>query len=290
MLMRKLLVLSLTILCFPALASAQVSYTTSGSTYTQDFNTLIQTGTNQTWTNNSTLTGWWLYRQPAPGTDITTYNAGTGSSNTGNFYSFGASTTDADRALGGVASGGAYFGTPGPVSGAVAGWIAVSLTNNTGESLTSLTVNYNGEQWRDGGTATGGTNVAQTMVMEYGFGATFTTVATWTPAGASFNFTSPVFTNATTGGAAVNGNVAGLVAGLGGTINDTWNNGDTLWIRFIENNDVGNDHGLSLDNFSFSGVSAAVPEPTTYALVGVTMATAGFVTYRRRRQLKLRMS
>lgn len=282
--MRKLLVLSLTILCFPALASAQVSYTTSGSTYSQDFNTLIQSGTAQPWANNSTLTGWWLYRQPAPGTDITTYNAGTGSSNAGNFYSFGASSTDADRSLGGVASGGGYFGSPG--TGTVAGWIAFSLTNNTGESLTSLTVNYNGEQWRDGGATTPN---AQTMALEYGFGASFTTVATWTPAGASFNFTSPVFAN-TGAGAAVDGNTAGLVAGLGGTINTTWNNGDTLWIRFIENNDVGNDHGLSLDNFSFSGISAAVPEPTTYALVGVTMATAGFVTYRRRRQLKLRMS
>lgn len=281
--MRKLLFLSLTTLCFPSMASAQISYTTSGSTYTQDFNTLIQTGTNQTWTNNSTLSGWWLYRQPTPGTDITTYNAGTGSSNAGNFYSFGASATDADRSLGGVASGGAYFGNP--PTGTVAGWIAVSFTNNSGESLTSLTVNYNGEQWRDGGATTPN---AQTMVMEYGFGASFTTVATWTPAGASFNFVSPVFVN-TGSGAAVDGNVAGMVAGLGGTINTTWNNGDTLWIRFIENNDAGNDHGLSLDNFSFSGVSAAVPEPTTYALIGVTMATAGFVTYRRRQQ-KLRMS
>lgn len=282
--MRKLLALSLVTLCFPALASAQISYTTPGSSYTQDFNTLIQNLANQPWTNNSTLTGWWLYRQPAPGTDITTYNAGNGSSNTGNFYSFGASTTDSDRSLGGVASGGTYFGSP--ASGAVAGWIAVSLTNNTGESLSSLTVNYNGEQWRDGGATTPN---AQTMVMEYGFGASFTTVASWTPAGASFNFTSPVFVNTSTG-AAVDGNAAGLVAGLGGTINTTWNNGDTLWIRFIENNDAGNDHGLSLDNFSFTGLSAAVPEPTSFALIGITLMGIGASLVQKRRGLWKTMS
>ncbi|MFO0814533.1 MAG: PEP-CTERM sorting domain-containing protein [Gemmatales bacterium] len=264
-------------LCFPAMASAQVNYSISGSTYSQDFNTLIQTGTNQAWSNNTTLPGWFLYRQPAPGTDITTYNAGTGSSNTGNFYSFGSSSTSSERSLGGIGSGGAYFGSP--ATGSVAGWIAVGLTNGTGGALSSITINYNGEQWRDGGATTPN---AQTMVLEYGFGASFTTVPTWTPAGGSFNFTSPVFVN-TGAGAAVDGNIAGFVSGLGGTLTTTWNAGDTLWIRFVETNDPGNDHGLSIDDFSFSAISASVPEPSSIALVGATLAGTGIAVYRRRR-------
>ena len=268
------LLLSLFVLGLPSIASAQVIYLVPGNTYTQDFNTLVQSGTGQAWSNNSTLTGWFLYRQPAPGTDITTYNAGTGSSNAGNFYSFGSSATDSDRALGGVGSGGAYFGSPS--TGSVAGWIAVGITNSTGQALSSFTMTYNGEQWRDGGAAT---PTAQTMVVEYGFGTSFTTVASWTPAGSGFNFTSPVFANTSTG-AAVDGNTAGLIAGLGGSVSTTWNTGDTLWIRFVETNDAGNDHGLSVDNFNFAAFAASVPEPSTYALVLTTLVFAGMTRYR----------
>lgn len=97
--------------------------------YTQSFNTLITSGTNQAWTNDSTLPGWFLFNKNLAA--ISTYSASDGSSHTGSFYSFGTGT-NIDRALGGTASGGAYFGTP--ASGAPAGWIAVafikSLLNN----------------------------------------------------------------------------------------------------------------------------------------------------------------
>ena len=46
--------------------------------------------TGQSWLNDSTLSGWSLFRQPGPGTALTTYAGGTGSNNTGSFYSFGA--------------------------------------------------------------------------------------------------------------------------------------------------------------------------------------------------------
>src|SRR5205814_182106 len=137
-------------------------------------------------------------------------------------------------------SGGTYFGSP--VAGTVAGWIAVALENKTAAAITSINVGYDGEQWRNGGNAS---MAAQTMVLEYGFGSTFAAVSTWTAPGAAFNFTSPV-TGATA--AAVDGNSAGLIAGRGGSISTgfTWAVDDTLWIRWIENNDVGFDHGLGL--------------------------------------------
>ncbi len=280
--MRKLVVLLTGFLFFPALAHAQLSYTTAGGTYSQNFDTLITSGTAQAWANDSTLAGWSLFRQPAPGTALTTYNAGAGASNAGAFYSFGTGTST-ERALGGVGSSGAYYGTPSPANGAPAGWITVGFTNNTGLTLDSLTLAYRGEQWRDGGAAT---PAAQTMIVEYGFGGTFLTVPTWTAAGSGFNFTSPVFVN-TGGGAAVDGNAAGLVTGLGGTISSTWNNGDTLWIRFVETNDPGNDHGLAIDDFSFSASVAAVPEPTTYALLALSgFGAVGTWYYRKQQKIK----
>lgn len=243
-------------------ANAQVSY--SGGTYTQNFDSLATTGTANAWSNNATIPGWNLFAQPAPGTAITTYRADDGAGNSGSFYSYG-STGSSDRALGGLGSGGAYFGAP--VSGAVAGWIAFAATNNTAAALTSVTIGFNGEQWRSGGN----TN-AQTMVLEYGFGATFAAVGTWTAPGGLFDWSSPVI-GATAG--ASNGNVGGLVAGRGGAIATNWAVGDTLWVRWIEVNDVGNDHGLSIDNFSLS----AVPTPGAAVLMGV----AGLAGLRRRR-------
>ena len=167
--------------------------------YSQDFDTLASSGSSNAWTNDTTLSGWHLFRQPTPGTAITTYNAGDGNSNTGNFYSYGNSP---DRALGGLASGGTYFGSP--ASGAAAGWIAFAATNTTGATIDSLDVAFNGEQWRNGGNTT-----AQSMVLEYGFGTSFTTVSTWNTPGGNFNWTSPV---ATSTAAAVDGNTAGQVS------------------------------------------------------------------------------
>jgi hypothetical protein len=258
-------------------ANAAVNYT--GGAYFENFDSLATAPTAANtaaiaWTNDTTLTGWSLFAQPAPGVAIPTYIAGNGSSNAGSFYSYG-TPTSTDRALGGLGSAGAYFGAP--AAGAVAGWIAVALQNNSGSAFSSFTVGFNGEQWRNGGNAT---LAAQTMVMEYGFGASFASVSSWTAPGAAFNWSTLV--NSATAGA-VDGNGAGLVAGVGGTVNTTWNAGQTLWIRFIENNDAGNDHGLALDNFNFSAASvAAVPEPQIYALMIAGLGLIGFAARRRK--------
>ncbi len=235
-------------------ARAAISYTTSGNVVNENFDSLDSSGTNGiAWANDSTLPGWSLFN--STGAAVPTYNSNNGGTNAGAFYSFG-TTGSGERALGGTASGGAYFGSP--PSGALAGWITVAINNNTGGALTDFTVGFDGEQWRNGGNAT-----AQTMVLEYGFGPSFGTVGSWTAPGGNFDWTSVV--NTTTA-AAVDGNVAGLVPGRGGSVGgQTWNNGDTLWIRWIENNDVGNDHGLGIDNFSFS----ATPEPATIGLLAI---------------------
>jgi len=221
----------------------------SGS-YSQNFDALNSSGSNSdlAWTNNTTLPGWYLFRQPAPGQALTIYRSSRGNDNTGNFYSFGI-TGESDRALGGIGSGGEYFDNPD--SGNIAGWIAFAAKNTTGTTINHLTISFAGEQWRNGGNAT-----AQTMVLEYGFGSSFTTVPTWTAPGSGFNWTSPV---ATTTAGIVDGNVAGRVAGVGGALSGlSWAHNDTLWLRWVERNDTGHDHGLAIDDFSLTGT----PNPT----------------------------
>ncbi|HJT81687.1 MAG TPA: hypothetical protein VJ719_10850 [Chthoniobacterales bacterium] len=209
---------------------AQVSYSTPGNLYEQNFDSLAQTGTANTWTNNTTIAGWYSTR--------TTYRAGFGFDTDGALYSFG-STGDfaSDRALGTLptnATGDIIFG--------------VQLVNNTGRMLTSFILDWTGEQWRNGG---GG---FQTLVAQYSFDATSLTTGTWT---FMIQFVSPK-----TGGmfpTDLDGNHPDNSDPLGTAVSSiSWLNGTSLWIRWFDNNDSGADHGLAADDIIFS----AAPEPS----------------------------
>lgn len=286
-------VLGLTGIFLPE-AYGAISYSTPGSTYSQDFNSLpvntpssasIEGTYTSGWVDDSTtiagtqvsLPGWYLWHPLDPGAAENGSNShqrlrfGTGNSSTGAFYGFATGgATDSEKAFGSLASN--------TLAGAGAGmYFGLRLNNNTGLTLNSVTITYDGEQWRDGGAAT---PVAQSLSFMYSTTATamsdsdalFTTVP-------SLNFTSPVFAN-TGSGAAVNGNVAGLVAGITATITGiTWAPGTDLWLRWEDINDTGNDHGLAIDNFNFSAI--AVPEPSSIALAG--FGAAALLISRRRK-------
>lgn len=249
-------------------AQAAINIGTTTYNYTQSFDSLAASGSSNVWANDVTLAGWSLFGYA--GTTIASYAADNGAGTSGGFKSYG-STGSTDRALGGLGSSGTVFGNPGPSSGSIAGYIAVAFTNLTGATITSFTTSFNGEEWRNGGNTS-----AQPMVLEYGYGSSFSSVSNWLSAGSSFNWSSPVATGAA---APLDGNIAGLVSGVGGTVLTNWASGQTLWIRWTERNDVGNDHGLAIDNFALS--VTAVPEPGTLAMLLAGLATVGFVARRR---------
>jgi len=80
------------------MTSANAQIAMSVGTYSQDFDSLANSGTANSWTDNSTLPGWYASKQIAPNV-ITTYRADNGGNNAGPLYSYGASAS-ANRALG----------------------------------------------------------------------------------------------------------------------------------------------------------------------------------------------
>ena len=237
------------LLCLGSIyASAQIPM--SGGSYSQNFDSLASVGTGIGWTNNVTLPGWYASKSVAPH-DVTNYNASTGSSTTGAFYSFGGSGSTA-RALGSVASG-----TPGNFA------YGIRFTNDTGLVRTNLLVSYTGEQWR---VANAG---LQKLTCWYQTGLSLTNAdapnaQTWTALPA-LDFTSPN-TNATQ---SLNGNdptnrVVFTNVLLAGVVVDA---GREFFLRWFDTDDAGaSDDGLALDNLTVSfgtGFTNIPPPPDT---------------------------
>jgi len=137
--------------------ASPIALTTLGAVYTQPFDTLASTGTS-----NVVPPGWTFDESNANANGL--YTAGTGSSNAGDTYSFGA-TGSAERALGGLRSGSLV-----PVLGA-------AFTNNTGQPIRTLTITYTGEQWRLG---TAGRTEPDRLDFQVGASATSLTSAGYT--------------------------------------------------------------------------------------------------------------
>ena len=90
--------LLLALLLFPVTFYAQVAMNGSGG-YTQNFDALLNTGSVNSWVENSTIPNWYSQRT----TTSTSYAANNGSSLSGGLYSYGTTSTT-ERALGAIGS------------------------------------------------------------------------------------------------------------------------------------------------------------------------------------------
>lgn len=212
--------------CSAGAVQAQcVSLNAADVPYTQDFDTLATSGTD----NVLAIPGLQLLESGGGARDNELYAADNGFSNTGDTYSYGA-TDASDRALGAVQSG------------TLVATVGACFVNNTGAAIEALDIAYTGEQWR-----LGTADRADRIDVQYSLDATDPVTGTWTnvPALAfpTPNTAAPTGArdgNATENRTALSANIGGLSIASGAT----------FWIRWIDVNGSGADDGLAIDDFS----------------------------------------
>ena len=166
-----------------------------------------------------------------------------GGANSGGVFSYGA-TSATNRALGILAS-------TTSVSN-----IGAVFVNNTGSTINTLTVSFDGEQWRNGGS-----NLPDTLAFSYQVGGSAINTGTFTSA-STLNFSSKV--TSTTAGpldgtqAANRSLVAGNITGL------SWAPGQTLVLRWSDPLLGGFNDGLAIDNLVVGAVPSTIYVSPTF--------------------------
>lgn len=243
---KSILSLSLAIV-FGFMSQAQTAVNQLRDTIREDFNSLLATGTQNTWNQGTTLPSWYAYRA-ANALAVTLYRADDGTSNSGGLYSYGL-TDNTDRALGSLASGS---------TGTVV--YGLRLKNNTGNTITSVNINYLGEQWR----------VASTIVNSLQFSYKTAPLIEGLTADEIQNNTGFInvpdlnFSSVKLNGTAskLDGSLTENQKQINGSFNLVWKAGEELFIRWDDADQTGSDHGLALDDLeiTFSNDDKAAPE------------------------------
>lgn len=253
-----------TLISVLTLTAAVSSAASANIVYTQNFDSMGST--NQQIVGSGVLNAqgviggldglWQAARIGGTGTTALTATSNDGSGNSGGIFNYAQPNTDPDRALGSLAS-----------NTTVAGF-GVALVNNSGSTLSTITISFDAMMFRSS------TTTLNKLAFAYGFS---TGTATLTDFLSSTGMTAdtqgdvvggaPVATNGP-----VNPATTTLVTFTLSSI--TWADGATLFLRWTDVNDLGNDAGLAIDNFSLT----AIPTPGALALLGL----AGLVARRRR--------
>jgi hypothetical protein len=164
-----------------------------------------------------------------------------GSANTGTIYNVGAASAT-DRALGSISSNSTF-----PAFG-------VNFINNTGDQIKEITISALVKQWRSGSADT----FNEVMAFSYSTNATSLNDGTWT-AVTSLNVNEILTT--TTAAAAVDGNAPANQSNISAVINLSAAPiaiGSTIWIKWLDDNAVGNDSLLAIDNLSVSATEGVL--------------------------------
>gem|GEM_PF-2167772 len=212
----------------PASLFGQISITSTGASYSENFDGMGVSGT-------SYLTGWTGIRYAGTGSIGATLTllVSDGTLNNGAVYNVG-TTSASDRALGMIASG------------STVPRIGAQFVNNTGVTITLINLAGMMEQWRSGSSSSA--NEIDTFA--YSFDATSLQTGTWTRL--SGMDLMEKLTSATDN-AAKNGNDPANKTSISGTMSGiTWTNGTSMWIRWSDNNDFGSDALLAIDDLTMS--------------------------------------
>ena len=202
----------------------EYSLSSFNSLVTETFNSLAISGTS-----NSLPAG--IYLSEQDNNANSTYSTGTGTSGTGDTYSFG-SNGDNDRALGGLASGSLQTS------------FGAKIRNETGTTLNSVVISYTGESWK-----IGSANRIDQLDFQYSTDATSLDDGTWT----DFDNLDYVNTGQSTGSGSIQ-NTASISDTL--TILGVANNG-VFWIRWNDFNASGADDGMAVDDLSIIPICKA---------------------------------
>jgi hypothetical protein len=243
---------------------APISITATGTAYTQNFDSLGTTtvasafvSTPQVQTAlgsvvNTNLTGWFGTKLSGNGSSNTGLTADDGNGISGGLYSYGVTNlpANADRALGALASDSNTMGF-----GAV-------FKNDTGVTIKSFTLAFSAENWK-------GATADSKLTFGYGrlggeiIGGNFlSATGTGVTALASADITGDEQTNT-----ALNGNTVRKSVNV--TLTLSVAPGESLFLRWQDFNEVGNDAALAIDDFSLTANEAVVI--TAPGLTGVTV-------------------
>jgi trimeric autotransporter adhesin len=242
----------LLVLALSTRAVAQYSFTALNTAVTENFNGMgsaavpqgiAPSGPDQEEFAITALPNWRAYRRVGSGSasQALFFSPSDGTQNSGGVYNYGVAG-NSNRMLGSIGSGSTTptFGT--------------SFTNNITtprSQVNTITVSFLGAQWRTGGRS----DVLESLEFQYRVGGTDLTPASgggWTTVpGLAFSELNP--TNGTTmmGGSngSINGSLAANQTTISGSITGlTLNVGQTIWFRWNDTEDTGNDNGFAIDD------------------------------------------
>lgn len=216
-----------------------------GVNYSENFDSLAASGST-----GSTLPASWSSLESGTNANAT-YGVSTGSSTTGNTYSYGTSGSS-DRALGSLRTG-----TLVPMFG-------VEISNATGLVIDALDIGYSGEQWR-----LGTLGRLDRLDFQFSVDATSLDSGNWADLDA-LDFIAPTSSGAV---GLLDGNLAANRTGLAGSITGlNLADGASMWLRWTDWDASGSDDGLAIDDF---GVTARRANPTSGHAVPDAVPMAG---------------
>lgn len=247
----RILLASLIAVTATSFSAGQLAYISAGSTLTETFANPAGWGTGnmsaQRWMDNRTIPGWYAAYYVAASDTYTTpptivRSNGTQTTNH-SFYIFRDPSDEEIRQDGALGAIPLNAQTAGPNQGGV--FYGVQIRNETSKPLTEFTLGYVMEIWRLSRAAR-----PNSLAVSYRIGGDTFGSGTWT-AIPSLTLTSPA--GPESGTTLLNGNLDENRLSASATVTGvTIPPGESIWIRWYDNNDPGIDNGIGIDEVTFS--------------------------------------